>query len=150
MTRLFFNGLLGLVCVVVVTITSGCGQSGPERVEVSGTVAYQGQPVKEGMIRFIPTKGTEGPAWGARIVDGKYSARGKGGVPVGTHKVEIIAHRDKPKPARSTSPPPSGFELDAPVPREQYLPEKYNTKTELEITIPPGSGKIVENYDLTE
>ena len=143
-------GLACGVCIVVVAITGGCGPSGPERAVLSGTVAYQGQPVKEGMIRFIPIKGTEGPSWGAHIIDGRYKAAGKGGVPVGTHKVEILAYRTKPQPARSADPPSSGFELDAPAPREQYLPGKFNTATVLELTIPPGSGKVVENFDLTD
>ena len=138
------------ICAVIVAITGGCGPSGPERAVLSGAVTYQGQPVKEGVIRFIPIKGTEGPSWGAHIIDGQYKAAGKGGVPVGTHKVEILAYRTKPQPARSTGPPQSGFELDAPAPREQYVSEKYNTKTELEITIPPGSGKVVKNFDLTD
>jgi hypothetical protein len=32
---------------------------------------------------------------------------------------------------------------------EQYIPEKYNTRTELEITIQPGSRKITHDLDLT-
>jgi hypothetical protein len=135
---------------VAVAITGGCGPSGPERAVLSGTVTYQGQPVKEGVIRFIPIKGTEGPSWGAHIVDGRYKAAGKGGVPVGTHKVEILAYHTKPRPARSADSPPSGFELDVPPPREQYIPEKYNTATVLELTIPPGSGKVIRDFDLTE
>jgi hypothetical protein len=127
MTRSFFNGLLGLVCVVVVAMTGGCGPSGLERAVLSGTVTYQGQPVKEGLIRFIPIKGTEGPSWGAHIIDGRYKAAGKGGVPVGTHKVEILAYRTKPQPARPAGLPSSGFELDAPAPREQYVSSRTST-----------------------
>ena len=135
------------ICVVVVAITGGCGPSGPERAVLSGTVAYQGEPVKKGVIRFIPIKGTEGPSWGANIIDGRYKAAGKGGVPVGTHKVEILAYR--PKAGVTAAAPPPDPALDR-TPREQYLPEKFNTKTELEITIPPGSGKVVKNFDLTD
>ena len=33
---------------------------------------------------------------------------------------------------------------------EQFIPEKYNTQTTLEITIPSGSGKTTKNLDLTD
>jgi len=32
----------------------------------------------------------------------------------------------------------------------QYLPEKYNTRTELRITIPAGSRPLVRDFDLTD
>ena len=34
------------------------------------------------------------------------------------------------------------------VREEQYIPEKYNTKTVLEISIPSGSDEIQKNLDL--
>ncbi len=136
-------GLACGVCVVAVAIIGGCGPGGIERAVLSGTVTYQGQPVKKGVIRFIPIKGTKGPSWGAHIIDGRYKAAGKGGVPVGTHKVEILAYRPK------AAAPPPGREPDT-IPPEQYIPDKYNAKSVLEITIPPGSGKVVENFDLTD
>jgi len=33
---------------------------------------------------------------------------------------------------------------------EQYFPEKYNVRTELEITVEPGSSKITKDFDLTQ
>ena len=33
---------------------------------------------------------------------------------------------------------------------EQYIPQKYNANTQLEITIPPGIRSIVKNFDLTD
>jgi hypothetical protein len=128
-------------------IAGGCGRSGPERAVLTGTVTYQGEPVKEGLIRFIPIKGTEGPSWGAHIIDGRYNAYGKGGVPVGTQKVEIIAYRDRN--VKRAAPPTDDMLADAQSPREQYIPQKYNAKTELEITIPPGSGKTTRDFKLT-
>ncbi len=69
----------------------GCGPSGPERVAVTGTVTYQGKPIEQGSIRFVPTGETKGPATGTTIKQGKYEASAKGGVLVGTQRVEITA-----------------------------------------------------------
>ena len=116
---------------------------------VRGTVSYEGQPVESGQIRFHPIKDTRTPMWGAYIRDGQYEAYGKGGVPVGTHRVEILAHRVKPGAAEMAESAASDPLLVG-LPTEQYLPEKYNTKTELEITIEPGSGRVTRDFDLSE
>jgi len=36
------------------------------------------------------------------------------------------------------------------VPKEQYVPAKYNTSTELQITVEPGSKEIVKNFELMD
>jgi len=139
-----------LCCGLVVAAVGGCGRSGPERVVVSGTVTYQGKPVEDGQIRFVPAKGTEAPMSGGPIKDGKYAVDMKGGVPVGTHKVQILAHRFPPESLKILETlPPDATELEMP-PREQYIPKKYNVNTTLEITIPSGSGKINRDFELTD
>ncbi len=47
---------------------SGCGSAGPEVAPVRGMVTYQGAPLKEGGITFVPMEGRS--AFG-RIVDGQ-------------------------------------------------------------------------------
>jgi hypothetical protein len=131
-------------------VMSGCGRDGPERIVVSGTVTFRSEPVKTGEIRFIPTKGTEGPAEGTLIVDGQYLASGKGGVPVGTYTVSIVAwhgwapRRDMPSPNV-----PLGRQDNDPS-RKQLLPAKYNSQSQLAITVKPGSGKLVQDFILTD
>ena len=138
---------LGLACIVCAVVI-GCGRGKLERVVVSGRVTYQGQPVTKGKIRFIPIKDTKTPMWGAFIHNGRYEAGGKGGVPVGTHRVEIVAWRTESDVAETTNPPTPDRSLGGAPMGQQYVPEKYNAKTELEITIPPGSGKVVRDFDL--
>lgn len=53
--------------VIMCMLSSGCGKDGPERAVVSGTVTYQGEPVKEGVIRLVPTPGTNAPVTAALI-----------------------------------------------------------------------------------
>lgn len=134
-------------CVVVAV--AGCGRDGPERTPVVGRVTYRSEPVKTGEIRFLPIKDTKTPMWGASIVGGQYAADGNGGVPVGVHKVEIIAWREKAVASQSSANLPPGLHVGK-APQEQYLPAKYNSQSELEITIEPGSGKIVRDFALTD
>lgn len=54
----------------LVLIASGCSNPG---ATVSGTVTYEGEPVKTGYVTFAPSDG-KGPSVGAQITDGKYTA----------------------------------------------------------------------------
>jgi len=137
-------------CVCIVATLVGCSSEGPERVIVSGTVTYQDQPIESGRIHFLPTKGTKAPISGAEIVDGNYTVDAKGGVPVGTHKIKITARRVDPKYAQLGDSLPHELSDVGGPPMQQYIPEKYNVRTELEITIPPGSDKITKPFDLVD
>lgn len=124
----------------------GCRRRGPERIVVRGTVTYQGEPLEYGQIRFLPAEGTEAPASGGYISGGRYVADGKGGVPVGTHRVEITGFRPDPKYAHLEGK--LSGDADGELPTQQYIPEQYNTRSELTITIPPGSRRIEKNFEL--
>ena len=126
--------LLSLICVC------GCDTSGPERVVVSGQVTYQGRPVERGTIRFVPTGETRGPATGTTIKQGKYEAAAKGGVLVGTQRVEIIAIALRKDPMGRDLVVLEGAGV-------QYLPAKYNRQSTLSVTIESG-GPVVQDFDL--
>jgi hypothetical protein len=131
--------------LLVAACLAGCGgDRGPERTVVSGTVTYNGKPLTNGSIRFMPTATSAVPMAGAGIKDGAYKVEGHGGVPVGTHKVEIEAYRVDPKYVKPEMPMSRG------VPRTQYIPKRYNTDSNLQITIEPGSSQITKNFDLTD
>lgn len=120
---------------------SGCGGGGLERAEISGNVTADGQPVKRGQVRFVPTGQTKGPSWSAWIKDGHYTTAGSKGTPVGELRVEIRAYRAVP-----------GFEHvadDGDAPYEQYLPPKYNLESKLRMTIEPGSVSVEKDFALT-
>jgi hypothetical protein len=108
----------------------GCGQ-GPQipRAVVSGRVSYQGRPVADGIIVFVPTKDTKGPSTSAVISGGVYKAVIHGGVPVGTHRVEIDAFRTMAASANNPLVPGNGTR------NEQYLPERYNRQSALDVTV---------------
>ena len=76
--------ILTIYCVLPAAwclMLAGCGgQEGSERVVVSGTVTYRGEPLDDGEIRFLPIKGTKAPMSGAKIIDGQYAVEARGGV----------------------------------------------------------------------
>lgn len=143
MHRFLCAFLLALCCLPA----AGCRRDGPERAVVTGRVTYQGKPLAEGQIRFVPARGSEIPTAGAFVFDGRYTADGKGGVPVGTHKVMIEAYRIVGRAQPNEQIEQS---LETAPARHQFLPPKYNAKTELEINIEPGAGRITRDFDLTD
>jgi hypothetical protein len=125
----------------------GCGDAGPERATVSGTVTFQGQPLQYGQIMIRPAEGTKAAASGAQIVDGEYTVDARGGVQVGTYTVRIEANRfkDTGQPA----PPDAGEgDIMGGPPQEQYIPAKYNDQSTLTLTIPPGESHVTKDFAL--
>jgi hypothetical protein len=130
----------GLVAVSLVFAVGCRGSSGPERVALSGKVTLEGKPVEDGQIRFVPQAGTVAPVTIAAIKNGAYDTAVSGGVPVGTHRVEIRAYDPKEPAPRGPGSPP----------RKQLVPAKYNAGTQLEITIQSGVRVLTKNFDLTD
>ena len=73
-------------------LAAGCGGDGVTTRVVSGSVTVGGKPVATGQVRFVPIRGTPGPASLGQITDGEYRIEARGGVPVGTHRVEIVEY----------------------------------------------------------
>jgi len=129
-------------------VCGGCGGDGIERAQVSGTITLDGTPVPDGQIRFVPIGETKGPSWTVFIRDGRYTTEGSKGTPIGTLRVEIRAYRIHPEFQRrmANSADPEG---EGGIPQEQYLPARYNTQSELQMTIDPGSDRITKDFALT-
>jgi hypothetical protein len=117
-----------------------------ERTVVSGRITYQGEAVKKGAIRFVPASGTEATVCNADVVDGQYAITGRGGVPVGKYKVEIVAFRltKNAPPDHKMAPGARGGDPFA----EQYIPEKYNSKTTLDLDVSAGNKKLTKDFEL--
>jgi hypothetical protein len=120
----------GFVWAGVVLLICGCsGPEGPERAVTFGAVQFDGEPVANGQIWFIPD---HGPTAGGPIRGGKYRIDSKGGVPVGRCKVQIESHV------------PTGEEVVVGADgqkeqvTEQVLPPKFNEKTTLSVEIEAG------------
>lgn len=94
--------------------------------------------------------GTLAPMSGGYIVDGRYVIDAKGGVALGTYKVEIRAYRQKPAPAASAKAPPIVIEARAKDPGEQFLPVKYNTNSELMLTVESTARTVTRDFELSD
>lgn len=131
------KALLTMACCLLLGCNKGDGLT---RSIVSGSVTLRGQPVQDGQIRFIPQGDTQGPLTIESIKDGQYRCARVGGVPVGTHRVEILAfHPDDPEP---TGP--------GERPRRQLVPNRFNRDSELTVTISSSSGDVVQDFALTD
>lgn len=136
-----YNRSLYTIAIVMLSFVFGCSENGLEKVVLHGKVSYDGKPLPTGQIRFIPLEGTHGPKSGAVIIDGQYTADGKGGVPIGNHRVEIQAYR------------PVGGKVPAAMqaeggPTEPYLPAKYNGQSVLTVEVTEDSGSRSIDFDL--
>jgi hypothetical protein len=107
---------LGLLVILILALP-GCG--GSNMTTVTGKVTLDGEPIPEGYIAFLP----EGPGkgGGGPITNGEY----KVDVQNGKNRVEITASKKMALPAGQTNMYGEKEEV------RQYIPDKYNAKTEL-------------------
>ncbi len=90
-------GLMGIVMLVtfVIAMITGCQRSHFERlsrVAVKGTVFVDHQPLKQGVLCFIPLEGAVGPKTRVVIEDGQFEATEQSGPVPGKHRVEICSN----------------------------------------------------------
>ena len=122
-----------ILALAAVALFDGCSQ-GPKLYPVSGTVTYEGAPVADGDLLFLPADTTIAPE-PATIKDGKYTLKAR----EGKKRVEIRASKILPGGAKG-----AGGE---PVP-EEYLPRKYNSDSTLTAEV-KASGDNKIDFPLT-
>lgn len=102
---------------------SGCG--GSNLAPVSGTVTFDGQPLKEASIRFVPADG-KAPTEAAMIRDGKFGAQ----LQRTTYKVQINASKLVDTGAKLDEKGPGGGPTAV-----EILPARYNVQSELTLSV---------------
>ena len=117
--------------LVLLAIIAGCGRGGLRRLDVHGTVSYQGTPVDDGEIVFSPRASGLPMAVGT-IVGGKYGVPKQLGPALGAYEVKITAFR---KTGKKVSPSPYSEQRLAADEVEQIIPAKYNEATELRVEL---------------
>jgi hypothetical protein len=141
------SSVFGLPPSLVLFLIVACGCGGPsDVVQVFGTVTYGGQPLESGQIRFRPIEGTKGPTSGADIANGQYRVTNRGGVPFGKHRVEIRSYRPDEDAAPISDLHPGYEPGDKPL--EQYIPDRYNTQSELTVVVPVAAKNHKANFEL--
>lgn len=109
-----------LACAVLLLIT-GCKPEGPARYNLSGSITYQGQPVRGGEIHFTPdnSKNNSGPGSYAAIRHGRFETLPGKGTVGGPHVLTIICFRDipgeVPEDQLKELCPPQELRLDLPT-----------------------------------
>ncbi len=117
-----------LLCIAVLCSTLiGCS-SKPGQATVSGTVTLDAQPLKTGIIRFVPVDG-QTPTADATILDGKFAAK----VPPGEKRVEIMAPKVVGTKKLYETPDSPAVDIV-----EELLPARYNLQSTLTITVVKG------------
>ena len=131
--------ILCLACLAI----SGCQSrdDGPHRVQVSGKVTWNGQPLEKGMIHLLPVDGPQANMSGAEITNGAYLVSNKGGLFPGVYRVEFTANRPAPPVTLA-----DGSQIDY----EQYLPKKFNEDSKISLTVPDDVSTFKHDFDLME
>jgi hypothetical protein len=117
-----------LLCIAVLcSALLGCS-SKPGLATVSGTVTLDAQPLKSGIIRFVPEDGLT-PTADTTISSGKFTAK----VPPGAKRVEITA--PKVVGTKKLYETPDSPTVDI---VEELLPAQYNVQSTLTLTVEAG------------
>ncbi len=128
---------LALACL---TWTSLSCNRGSDRAQVEGEVRYEGEPVDQGSIVFLPQEG--GIKTGGQIIDGRYQVSAERGPPPGKHKVLLFWEK---KTGDTFVDPDTGDVYDE---RAEGLPSQYQSEqTPLEVEIT--RGRNVHDFHLT-
>ena len=95
--------LASRICLLLVinSVVIGCNGSGLQKLEISGEVTYQGQPIPLGWITFQPdkSKGNGGPQGYAKIKNGKFTTSSEKGVVPGAQRITVYGYSgDNPNP----------------------------------------------------
>jgi len=156
--RIAVATLFSIAVFVISTLTlAGCAKNPHAPASISGSVSFNGQPIKAGSMKFHTAQGV---AYDAQLTgDGTYSATDipEGELVVTVETESISPHKKGPKGAEAamrakagiTQPPPAG--MAAPVDPSAFyikLPEKYNNPKTSPLTVTVKSGRQVHDVKL--
>ncbi|QEG35148.1 hypothetical protein [Bythopirellula goksoeyrii] len=116
----------------------GCDRSVENRVIAHGAVTYQGSPIKDGTITFIPIENSINKTLAAEIVNGEYSISSDSPNVGGQYRVEIQAYKSTGVEVPNLlSPDRKEGSRGTMQQKEPFLPAKFNSNSELVANISP-------------
>ena len=146
----FLKSSLATASLAVITFClAGCGGGSdrPELGTVTGTITFDGEPLKGIAVVFFPDSGR--PARGKTNAEGKYDLtyiRDTKGTKIGHNRVEVAPDEE----GEDDSEGEGGESAPAKAsgkPKKPRIPTRYNTKSELEADVKPGEN--VFDFKLT-
>ena len=105
-------------CVVAfLAALTGCGESGSQRLPVTGRITGSGAETLNGAISFIPAKGNEGLGATCALNNGVYQFDRSNGPSPGKHEVRVRRTPSKPtgRPVAEQTKQEWVFQADVPV-----------------------------------
>lgn len=127
--------------LVGLTVLGGCGSGKPASQEVGGRVTLQNEPLRKGLIEFVPTV-PGGSRAGAIVRNGQYTVRREAGLLPGNYRVTIASK--VPRMADWEETDANGA---AARPQNIQISEKYNINTVLTAEV-KSDGKQTLDFDL--
>jgi type 1 fimbria pilin len=118
---------LSAALLLAALASGGCGK--PQTALVSGKVTFDGTPLANGTISFVPAGGATATA-GVPIKDGQYTAE----MPPGKKSVQISAMKSIGKRQVYQGDPNSPVVDNV----QEMIPAQYNAATTLSIDAPAG------------
>jgi hypothetical protein len=126
---------------------AGCNSSdGFARAPVKGQVTVAGQPLAEGVIRFIPDKAVAGQTVQAVVKNGEYELDRTTGPVAGKYRVEVEATGYLPFAFDDDLAHAAYIKTHGRLP-QQPIPPQYNLNSTLSAEIPADGAENL-NYDL--
>lgn len=119
----------------------GCGDPGPPRLPVAGSITLDGKPLASGSVVFAPLDGMTAAV--AEVKDGAYRVASSRGPAPGRYQVEVRAE----SPTGKWVPHPD-FPGETIEELRELIPARYNAKTELSVEVRP-DGENVFDFALT-
>lgn len=132
--------IVGGVLVLTSLLCLGCGDSGPDRGYVEGTVTMDGEPLPDAVVTFQP-EDTGRPSYGRTDENGEYELQytsDKKGALVGSHRVSISTHERGGSAEGGYGADEAGGAKGSP----EKVPAQYNYDTELRETVESGNNTI--------
>jgi hypothetical protein len=120
-------------------LLAGCADDPLGRQAVSGTVQFQGRPLDQGRIQFVPLQ--KGPTEsGATIENGAFQIPRESGLAPGTYKVSVFSYDQKgPKvPSEEVPGDPGNTQF------KERIPKKYNAETALTVEVKKGGSNVFD------
>ena len=125
-----------LLMIAVMGLCLGCGQGG-KRCSLKGTVRFAGELLPDGDIRLDPIQNPKAARASAHIENGQFEIPRKAGMLAGSYRVSAWAVRPTGRKVVSHETL-HGQKIERVAEEEQYIPEHYNRRSQLHITLEPG------------